>query len=38
MQVRRLDAAGVPWVLAVDCDNTRTIEASDFAVHTVLEG
>lgn len=37
----RLDAAGVPWVLAVDSDNTRTIEASvsaDLAVHTVLEG
>ena len=37
----RLDAAGVPWVLAVDSDNTRTVEASvsaDLAVHTVLEG
>ena len=37
----RLDSAGVPWVLAVDSDNTRTVEASvsaDLAVHTVLEG
>ena len=37
----RLDAAGVSWVLAVDSDNTRTIEATvsaDLAVHTVLEG
>ncbi len=37
----RLDAAGIPWVLAVDSDNTRTVEASvsaDLAVHTVLEG
>jgi len=37
----RLDAAGIPWTLAVDSDNTRTVEASvsaDLAVHTVLEG
>ncbi|MEO8242581.1 MAG: LysR family transcriptional regulator [bacterium] len=37
----RLDAAGIPWVLAVDSDNTRTVEATvsaDLAVHTVLEG
>lgn len=37
----RLDAAGVPWVLTVDSDNTRTVEATvsaDLAVHTVLEG
>ncbi len=37
----RLDAVGLPWVLAVDSDNTRTVEASvsaDLAVHTVLEG
>jgi DNA-binding transcriptional LysR family regulator len=37
----RLDAAGIPWVLAVDSDNTRTVEASvsaDLAVHTVLAG
>jgi DNA-binding transcriptional LysR family regulator len=36
-----LDAAGIPWDLAVDSDNTRTIEASvsaDLAVHTVLAG
>ena len=37
----RLDARGIPWVLAVESDNTRTIEATvsaDLAVHTVLEG
>lgn len=37
----RLDEVGMPWVLAVDSDNTRTVEASvsaDLAVHTVLEG
>ena len=37
----RLDAAGIPWVLTVDSDNTRTVEATvsaDLAVHTVLEG
>ena len=37
----RLDAVGIPWVLSVDSDNTRTVEASvsaDLAVHTVLEG
>jgi DNA-binding transcriptional LysR family regulator len=37
----RLDAAGLPWTLAVDSDNTRTVEATvsaDLAVHTVLEG
>ncbi|MEO6299894.1 MAG: LysR family transcriptional regulator [Paracoccaceae bacterium] len=37
----RLDAKGVPWIMAVDSDNTRTIEATvsaDLAVHTVLEG
>jgi DNA-binding transcriptional LysR family regulator len=37
----RLDARGIPWILAVDSDNTRTIEATvsaDLAVHTVLEG
>lgn len=37
----RLDAAGVPWILTVDSDNTRTVEATvsaDLAVHTVLEG
>ncbi len=38
---KRLDLAAIPWVLAVDSDNTRTVEASvsaDLAVHTVLEG
>ncbi|MBI1171807.1 LysR family transcriptional regulator [bacterium] len=37
----RLDAAGIPWILAVDSDNTRTVEATvsaDLAVHTILEG
>ncbi len=37
----RLDAAGIPWTLAVDSDNTRTVEASvsaDLAVHTMLDG
>ena len=37
----RLDRAGIAWVLAVDSDNTRTVEASvsaDLAVHTVLDG
>ena len=37
----RLDAAGIPWILSVDSDNTRTVEATvsaDLAVHTVLEG
>ena len=37
----RLDAAGIPWTLTVDSDNTRTVEATvsaDLAVHTVLEG
>jgi DNA-binding transcriptional LysR family regulator len=36
-----LDAAGVPWEMAVESDNTRTIEASvsaDLAVHTMLAG
>ncbi|MGV8987476.1 MAG: LysR family transcriptional regulator [Cypionkella sp.] len=37
----KLDAAGIAWFLAVDSDNTRTVEATvsaDLAVHTVLEG
>jgi DNA-binding transcriptional LysR family regulator len=37
----RLDARGISWVLAVDSDNTRTVEATvsaDLAVHTMLEG
>lgn len=36
-----LDAAGIPWQMAVESDSTRTIEASvsaDLAVHTVLAG
>ncbi|WP_435259704.1 LysR family transcriptional regulator [Thioclava sp. FR2] len=36
-----LDAAGIPWQMAVESDSTRTIEASvsaDLAVHTVLSG
>lgn len=39
--LERLDAAGLPWVLTVDSDNTRTVEATvsaDLAVNTVLEG
>ena len=37
---RRLDAAGVPWEMAVDSNSTRTIEATvsaDLAVHAMLE-
>jgi len=36
-----LDEAGIPWVMAVESDSTRTIEASvsaDLAVHSVLAG
>lgn len=36
-----LDKAGVSWEMAVESDNTRTIEASvsaDLAVHTMLAG
>ncbi|MCV6823758.1 MULTISPECIES: LysR family transcriptional regulator [Halocynthiibacter] len=36
-----LDAADIPWEVAVDSDSTRTIEASvsaDLAVHSVLDG
>ncbi|GAB1480199.1 LysR family transcriptional regulator [Paracoccaceae bacterium] len=36
-----LDKAGIPWVMAVESDSTRTVEASvsaDLAVHTVLAG
>lgn len=36
-----LDEAGIPWMMAVESDSTRTIEASvsaDLAVHTVLAG
>ena len=37
----RLDAAGIPWEMAVESAQTRAIEASvsaDLAVHTVLAG
>jgi DNA-binding transcriptional LysR family regulator len=37
----RLDAAGIPWEMAVESGSSRTIEASvsaDLAVHTVLAG
>ena len=37
----RLDAAGIPWEMAVDSDNDRTVEATvsaDLAVTTSLEG
>ena len=36
-----LDKAGIAWEMAVESDNTRTIEASvsaDLAVHTMLAG
>ncbi len=36
-----LDAAGVPWELAVETENDRTIEATvsaDLAVHAMLDG
>ena len=36
-----LDAAGIPWEMAVTSDSTRTVEASvvaDLAVHVSLEG
>jgi DNA-binding transcriptional LysR family regulator len=36
-----LDVAGVPWIMAVESDSTRAIEASvvaDLAVHTLLAG
>ncbi|MFC7705252.1 LysR family transcriptional regulator [Plastorhodobacter daqingensis] len=36
-----LDRAGIPWVMAVESDSTRSVEASvsaDFAVHTLVEG
>lgn len=36
-----LDAAGIPWEMAVESDSTRAIEATvsaDLAVHTVLAG
>lgn len=36
-----LDAAGIPWVMAVEADSTRSIEAAvsaDLAVHVLVEG
>ncbi|MFD1911760.1 LysR family transcriptional regulator [Halodurantibacterium flavum] len=36
-----LDRAGIPWVMAVESDSTRSVEASvsaDFAVHALVEG
>ncbi|GAA3853245.1 LysR family transcriptional regulator [Celeribacter arenosi] len=36
-----LDRAGIPWEMAIESDQTRTIEASvsaDLAVHAILEG
>jgi DNA-binding transcriptional LysR family regulator len=36
-----LDAAGIPWVMAVESDSTRTIEATvsaDLAVNAILSG
>lgn len=38
---RELDRAGIPWEMAVESDNTRTIEASisaDLAVNACIEG
>lgn len=37
----RLDAAGIPWVMATESETTRSIEASlsaDLAVHALVEG
>jgi DNA-binding transcriptional LysR family regulator len=37
----RLDAAGIPWEMAVESEQTRAIEASvsaDLAIHTALAG
>ena len=39
--IATLDRVGIPWILAVDSDSTRTVEATvsaDLAVHTVLAG
>lgn len=39
--LHRLDAAGIPWEMAVESESSRAIEATvsaDLAVHTVLEG
>ncbi|KUJ77055.1 LysR family transcriptional regulator [Ruegeria marisrubri] len=39
--IAALDAAGIPWELAVETENDRTIEATvaaDLAIHAMLEG
>ena len=39
--IRALDAAGIPWVAAVESESDRTLEAAvtcDMAVHTLLAG
>ncbi len=39
--ISALDAAGVPWELAVETENDRTIEATvsaDLAIHAMLDG
>jgi DNA-binding transcriptional LysR family regulator len=39
--IEALDAAGIPWDLAVETENDRTIEATvsaDLAIHAMLEG
>ena len=39
--VEALDRAGIPWVMAVESDSTRSIEASvsaDLAVHALVAG
>lgn len=39
--LKALDAAGIPWEMAVESNNSRTIEATvsaDLAVHVVVEG
>ncbi len=36
-----LDAAGIPWEIAVEADSIRTVEATvsaDLAVHALIEG
>ncbi|WP_309664354.1 LysR family transcriptional regulator [Tabrizicola sp.] len=41
MALTALDAAGIPWVMAVESDSTRTIEATvsaDLAVNAILAG
>jgi DNA-binding transcriptional LysR family regulator len=39
--VEKLDEAGIPWVVVVETESDRTIEATvsaDLAVHTMIEG